>query len=103
MKAVKVQYTVNPNFIEENKNNIKRVMEALRANPIEGMKYASFTDGSEDNTFVHINMAKDEETMSKLNDLEEFIEFRKALKASKPLKPPKQTTLMLVDAGFDLI
>ena len=101
MKAVKVQYTVKPEYVDQNKANIQKVMEAIKANPIEGMHYASFTleDGQ---TFVHINMAKDGETMSKLSKVPEFKAFREALKASGPLSPPKSDALDLVGAGFDL-
>lgn len=101
MKAVKVQYTVKPEYVEQNKANIQKVMEALKANPIDGMHYASFTldDGQ---TFVHLNLAKDGETMSKLQEVQEFNEFRKALKASGPISPPKQEPLNLVAAGFDI-
>lgn len=101
MKAVKVQYTVQPAFVIQNKANIQKVMDALKANPIEGMLYSSYTI-EEGNTFVHINMAKDEETLSKINDVSEFLEFRKALKGSGLIVPPKQTTLNLVAAGFEL-
>ena len=101
MKAVKVQYTVKPEYVEQNKVNIRKVMETLRANPIEGMQYASFTldDGQ---TFVHINMANDQETLDKLQEVEVFNEFRIALKASGPLSPPNSENLNLVDAGFEL-
>lgn len=102
MKAVKVQYTVKPEYVEENKKNINKVMEVLRTNPIEGMLYSSYTLGEEENTFVHINLAKDESTLSKLNEVSEFTAFRMALKASGPLSPPKQTNLDLVAAGFEL-
>ncbi|PCJ65290.1 MAG: hypothetical protein COA58_10555 [Bacteroidetes bacterium] len=102
MRAVKVQYTVKPEFAEENKTNIQKVMSALNTNPIVGMQYSSYTDNDNPNTFIHINMAKDEETMSKLSDLQEFTAFRMALKASQPLSPPKQTTLNLVGAGFSM-
>ena len=101
MKAVKVTYTVKPEYADQNRTNIQKVMNALKANPIEGMQYSSFilNDGQ---TFVHINMAKDGETMSKLNDVETFMEFRKALKASEPLTPPNSEDLNLVGAAFDL-
>ena len=102
MKAVKVQYTVQPEFVEENKKNIQRVMDALKANPILGMNYSTYTDDEQPNTFIHINMAKDDETMSKLSDVKEFKDFRMALKASEPISPPKQTKLNLVAAGFNL-
>jgi hypothetical protein len=101
MKAVKVQYMVKPEYVEQNKANIRKVMEAIRANPISGMHYASFIldDGQ---TFVHINMAKDQETLSRLNEVKEFGEFREALKASGPVSPPSPESLNLVDAGFEL-
>ena len=102
MKAVKVQYTVKTEYVDENKKNIKKVMDVLNANPIKGMQYSSYTDDENPNTFIHINMAKDDETMSKLNDIKEFADFRMALKASQPVSPPKQTTLILVAAGFNL-
>lgn len=100
MKAVKVQYTVRPEYVEQNKANIRRVMQELKANPIEGMQYASFVldDGQ---TFVHINMAKDEQAMGGLTNLGVFNDFRAALKASKPLSPPKSEALNLVEAGFE--
>ncbi len=101
MKAVKVQYTVKPDYVATNKANISRIMERLRNDPIEGMHYASFTleDGQ---TFVHINLSKDDATMAKLSEVVEFQEFRQALKASEPLSPPKSEALNLVAAGFNL-
>lgn len=101
MKAIKVQYTVKPEYVDQNKANIKKVMDKLKENPIEGMQYSSFTL-EDSQTFVHINMAKDGETMSKLNDLQEFNDFRKALKESGLIKAPESTTLELVEAGFAL-
>lgn len=101
MKAIKVQYTVQPDFVEDNKSNIRKVMDRLKVEPIDGMLYSSYTldDGQ---TFVHINIAKDGDTMNKLNDVEEFQQFRKALKASGPVHPPKATPLDPVGAGFVL-
>jgi quinol monooxygenase YgiN len=102
MKAVKVQYTVQPEYAEQNKRNVEKVMAHLRQNPIEGMQYSTFTDQDDPNTFIHINFAKDAETLSKLSEVAAFNEFRMALKASGPVSPPKQTTLNLVDMAFDL-
>ena len=102
MKAVKVEYTVKPEYVETNKGNIRRVMDALKTQPIKGMQYATFTDEENPNTFIHINMASDETTLSKLNDVQEFTDFRMALKDSQPLSAPKQTTLNLVAAGFTI-
>jgi hypothetical protein len=101
MKAVQVRYVVQPEYAEQNKVNIRNVMDALKANPIDGMYYATFTleDGR---TFVHINIARDEETLSKLKNMKEFQEFRLALKASNPVSPPSQTNLNPVAVGFEV-
>ena len=102
MKTVKVQYTVREEFVEQNKANIRKVMAALKENPIEGMLYSSYTLEDDEKTFVHINICKDGETMSKINEVEAFLEFRKALKESGLISPPKASKLQLVAAGFDL-
>lgn len=101
MKAVRVQYTVKPEYVDTNKTNIQKVMDHLKTNPIEGMQYASFVldDGQ---TFVHINMAKDQATMDKLQEVDVFNDFRMQLKASGPISPPQSENLNLVAAGFEL-
>lgn len=101
MKGAKVEYTVQPEFAEQNAQNIRRVMEALRANPVEGMRYMAFTK-DDGHSFVHINVARDAETLLKVAELQEFKDFQAALKASKPVAPPSPTSLDLVGAGFDL-
>lgn len=62
---------------------------------------ASFTL-DDANTIVHVNMARNQESMSMLCGMKEFGESRTALKASGPLSPPKSENLNLVDAGFDI-
>jgi hypothetical protein len=101
MKAVRVQYTVRPEFVEQNKKNIAAVMDRLKANPIEGMYYSSsiLADG---NSFMHVNMAKDQETMNKLTEVEEFSQFRMALKASGLLSPPKSEDMEFVGANWEI-
>ena len=102
MKAVKVEYIVQDHYIATNKENIRKVMDAIKANPVEGMFYSSYTDKDNPAKFIHINMAANAEVMSKLNNIPEFTDFRMALKASQPVQSPKQTTLELVGAGFEM-
>lgn len=101
MKAVKVEYTVKPEYVSTNQENITKVMEFLKSNPIEGMFYKAFLmdDGQ---SFMHINIAKDQKTMDKLMDVELFNEFRKQLKGSGPINAPKQTNLEKVGPGWDI-
>ena len=101
MKAVKVQYTVRPEYVEQNKRNIRAVMKSLQANPVEGMYYSSY-QLSDGNTFMHLNVAVDGETMSKLNDVAEFVQFRIQLKASEPLSLPKAEDISFVGSGWEM-
>lgn len=95
MKAVRVQYTVKPEYVETNKKNIQAVMKHLEDNPIAGMWYRAFLleDGQ---SFMHVNICDNEEIMGKLNDVELFTKFRMELKASGPLSPPKSESITMV-------
>ena len=101
MKAVIVEYQVKPEYVEQNKANIRKVMSRLKAEPIAGMLYSTYMRDDEQ-SFVHINISRDQETLSKLGELEEFKEFRIQLKESGPISPPQATPLTPVAAGFDL-
>ena len=99
MNAVKVEYKVRPEFAATNKANITRVMDALRVSPIEGLAYIAFTRG-DGQSFVHINVSKDEATLAQFTGTAEFKAFQQALKESDPLEPPKPEELTLVGASF---
>lgn len=100
MKAVRVQYTVKTEYVKQNKANIQLVMDDLHQNPIEGMNYSSYYLG--EGAFMHVNISKDSETMSKLNERKSFIEFRMALKNSQPTALPKSEDLELVGSNNNL-
>lgn len=99
MKAVRVHYKVHAEYTEQIKRNIQDVMDALKANPIKGMYYSTYQleDGD---SFMHLNVAEDDETMSKLNEVDAFKNFRTQLKASGPLSPPKAEKIELVGASW---
>ena len=99
MKAIRVQYTVQPNYLETNKINISQVMSDLRALNHPDFKYACFLleDGK---TFMHLVFYPDDQP-NVLNELDSFTKFRTELKASQPEVPPKSENLSLVAAGYD--
>lgn len=100
MKAVRVQYTVKEAYVEQNKSNIKAVMQSLSENPIPGMFYSTYQiEGT--HSFMHINIAVDGETMNKLNDVEAFQKFRRELKASDPVSLPKGEPLNFIGKNWD--
>ena len=101
MKAIKVQYTVQPSFAKTNAANIQKVMDALRAHPIDGVNYIAF-QLDDNQTFLHLVVARDVEARSKISELPEFKAFQAALKGSKPISPPSPEELSVVGASFVL-
>lgn len=101
MKAVRVQYTVQPSFADTNVANIRKVMDAIKANPIDGVTYVAFK--LDDNqTFVHIVVARDDVAQAKVPELPEFKAFQSALKSSNPVSPPSAEDLDVVGASFNV-
>ena len=102
MKAVIVQYKVRPEYVEQNKINIQNVANELLENPIQGMFYSAYNLEEDPQSFVHINICTDGETMSKINNVKSFQEFRNGLKASNPESPPRAMRLINIAAGFTI-
>jgi hypothetical protein len=101
MKATRVQYTCNPEFVEQNKSNIANVMKEVRAANNPDFKYATYImeDGK---TFMHFALVNKEGADKFLFELASFKKFREELNASAPEVPPKNEQLSLVDSGFDI-
>jgi len=97
MKVVRVEYTVQETYVENNKSNIRAVMEDLKENPISGMAYSAYYIGS--GKFMHLNHMDSEEASTQLNSKESFIRFRTELKSSQPISPPKSEELILVGSN----
>ncbi len=95
MHAIRVQYTVQPDFAATNAANIEKVMAVLQANPIPGVQYSAFRK-SDGQTFVHLVVATSEEARAKIPQLPEFQAFQNALQASKPISPPETEALDVV-------
>ena len=101
MKITRVQYTVKPEYVDQNKANINQVMSDLKALNNPNTKYASYIE--EDGvTFMHLAMYPDEETAKLLSNLPSFAKFRKELKESQPVSAPKATSMTLAGAAFEI-
>lgn len=92
MMALSVNYTVQPGYVATNQKNIAALMDSLHAHPIEGLWHKAFLldDGQ---SFMHLNIAKDQETLDKLSEVEAYREFRAQLGASEPVAHPKLKNL----------
>jgi hypothetical protein len=101
MKAVKVEYTVKPEYVSTNKANIQKVMDELRALGDVGIMYSTYVkeDGC---SFVHFAMQRNAESTAVLTSLETFKAFNTQLKAEGLTAPPHSVKLDLVAGSFDM-
>jgi hypothetical protein len=101
MSIAQVQYTVKAGYAAQNKENISRVMEELRALERTDLRYSVFVkdDGK---TFVHMLFCESEEAEKVFVALKAFKTFQSALRESHPEVPPAATKLNLVGSSYDL-
>jgi hypothetical protein len=100
MRAVKVEYTVKPEYVNTNKANIQKVMDELHSKGDVGILYSTYIkeDGV---SFVHFSIHKNEENI--LTTLPTFKAFTEQLKAEGLAgELPKALKLQMVAKSFDL-
>jgi hypothetical protein len=100
MRAVKVEYTVKPEYVATNKANIEKVMAELRSLGNTGILYSTYIkeDGV---SFVHFSIHKNEENI--ITSLEAFKAFSTQLKAEGLAgDTPRAVKLQMVARSFDL-
>ncbi len=101
MKAVYVKYQVEASFADTNADNIRKVMDDLRGNGSDGIRYQSFRE-SDGVTFVHFGMYRDDDALQTLTSMPSFQAFQSALKESGPVQPPAAEWLDLVGSSYDV-
>src|ERR1700751_2385961 len=101
MKAARIQYTVQPGFVEQNKQNIAKVMEELRAANQPGLRYSAYLleDGK---TFMHFVMYNDEKSETVIPSLASFKHFQSELMGSNPESKPKLENLTMVGSSYEI-
>lgn len=99
MKAVKVEYTVKPEYAATNKANIQKVMDELLGMENTGVLYSTYIkeDGV---SFVHFAIYKGEENI--IPSLATFKNFTSQLRAEGLAgTAPQSVNLEMVAKSFD--
>ena|SRR2546430_6220713 len=96
-----IRYTVQAEYAAQNRENIRRVMDELRALRRPDLRYNVFVE-DDGKTFIHVPLYANEEARKVLGALESFQAFQAALQESHPEVPPKVTNLTLVGSSRDL-
>ena|SRR5580765_8183961 len=100
MKAIKVEYTVKPEYVSINKANIQKVMDELHGLGDVGVLYSTYIkeDGC---SFVHFSIHRNAEEPNIIPSLEAFKAFSTQLKAEGLVTQPQNTKLDMVAKSFD--
>ena len=100
MKIVSVQYSTTEAYAHKNQENIRQVVNELRALNHPGIKYSTYLlpDGK---TFMHLDQFENEEAHLVLQSLESFKKFAAELWASNLEVEPKLKLLSLVASTED--
>ena len=101
MIGTHIRYTVQAEYAAQNKANISRVMEELRALGRTDIRYSVFVE-DDGKTFNHWPLFASAEAEKVITQLPAFKTFLSELQASHPEVPPKSTNLTLVDSSSDL-
>jgi hypothetical protein len=101
MKIVKIIYTTNSEYAEQNQNNIKKVMADLQNLNHPGINYNACLS-ADGKTFIHTAFFKSDDDQKLLNELPSFKHFQDQLKSGGLEVPPKQELLSLVGSSKDI-
>lgn len=101
MKIVNVTYITKLDFIEQNKENIRKVMSDLQQLNYQGINY-NVCLMNDSKTFIHTAFFKSDSDQLLLNEMPAFKLFQQALKESGLESPPRQELLTLVSSSKDI-
>lgn len=76
MISVKVTYTVQPDFVQKNQENINLFMVDFKKMNTNEFRYVSYVCG-DGKTFVHLSHYKNEDIQKKLLQVPSFLSFQK--------------------------
>jgi hypothetical protein len=100
MASLNVQYTVRAEYAAQNKVNIRRVINELRALGRTDITYSVFV-ADDGKTFIHWPFFASAEAEKLFSQLPAFQTFLAELQASHPQVLPKTTNLTLVASTLD--
>lgn len=101
MIIAKVTYTVKPEFVEKNHENINLFMADFKKMNSNDFRYTAYlcADGK---TFVHLSHYQNEEIQKQLLDVPSFKSFQKQRDDSGLEISPKIEMMQLVETSFHI-
>lgn len=102
MKIVRVQYTTKAEFAATNQENIRQIVNELKAINHPGIRYSAYLlpDGK---SFMHLDHFENEKAHQLLQSLESFKKFSTELWASKLEVEPKLELLTIAASTEEVV
>jgi hypothetical protein len=94
MKITRHRYTVKPEYVSQNRQNVDRFIAALTETAVPGLSYRVFLE-EDGQTFVHL-VTSEEDPSTVITSLPSFKKFQSELLASDPVAKPDQVRMSLV-------
>lgn len=101
MKIIKVTYTVKPDFVSKNRENVKAFIEDLSKSNNSAIRYFAFL-GSDGKTFNHFAIYEKDEAQKLLFDLPSFQFFQQQRDGSGLEVSPQIEELILVASSVNI-
>lgn len=101
MIIVKVTYTVQPDFVQKNQENIHLFMADFKKMNTEEFSYVSYLCG-DGKTFVHLSHYQNEEIQKQLLQTPSFLSFQKQRDESGLENEPQIEVMKVVDSSHNI-
>lgn len=99
MRITRHRYTVKPEYVAQNRQNLDEFIAALTAASVPGLSYRVFVE-EDGQTFLHLVTSQDDPS-AVITGLPLFKKFQLELLASAPVIRPDQVSMSLVATSGD--
>ncbi|MDR3489709.1 MAG: hypothetical protein P4M05_33080 [Bradyrhizobium sp.] len=100
MRITRHRYTVRPEYVAQNKQNLDEFIAALTEAAVPGLSYRVFLE-EDGQTFLHL-VTSEEDPSAVITGLPSFKKFSSELLASDPVVRPDQVGMSLVAASGEI-
>ena len=94
MRITRHRYTVKPEYVAQNRQNLDEFIAALTAAAVPGLSYRVFLE-EDGQTFLHLVTSQDDPS-AVITGLPSFKKFQSELLASDPVAKPDQVGMSLM-------
>ena len=100
MRITRHRYTVKPEYVAQNRQNLEEFIAALTAASVPGLSYRIFLE-EDGQTFLHLVISQDDPSAI-ITGLPSFKRFQSELLGSDPVVKPDQVGMSLMATSGEI-